>query len=301
MVDIHESINSAMTELGISPESENSTPEQVTETENTEVESEVNGEEVKASQEDNQEGTTLEGEETNEVAPTEVVAEEPKLTAKEFQEIQAAREQLELKEKQITERFAAQEKEFQEKYHEKLKVHDEMDSFLAQVHDNDPDLFDLIQGSFKEFKRQFSNPVFDELRRETQSLRQELNGFKEKASDEVTRTKLDAEINQVKSSLGKDAEAAGVKIDWTKVEDTWADNPKLNIEGAVYALYGANIMKATASKAKVEAVTKKVEGRPTVTTAGSVNRSSAPSIAKVPSDAFGAVKHFAKQLTGKSY
>lgn len=269
-----------------------------TEAQNTEVESEVKAEGTDAiegqGEGNSEESASLEGEETKE-APIE----EPKLTVKEFQEIQAAREQLERQQKAFMEEKAQLEKEFQEKFHDKVKVHDEIDSFFAQLATNDPDLFDLVKGAFQEHQKQFSNPVLDQLRQETQSLRQELDSFKSRASDQVTLTKLDAEFNKFASTIGKEAETAGLKIDRKVIEDMWTKG--LSVEEAFYAKYGAAFAKAKESKAKVETVEKKIAARPAVATAGSVNRSTAPTQAKIPNDAFGAVRHFAKQLTGKSY
>jgi hypothetical protein len=251
------------------------------------------------SDEDDSEIESTEGEEEKPVEVSEEAPiEEPKQTAKEIQEIEAARVELEAKEKAITERFAIQEKEFQEKYHEKLKAHDELDSFLAEVAETDPDLFEVFKEKFQAHQKQYFNPVINELREKNNQLEQKLDTFLKKASDEVTITKLDSEMNKAKASLGKEAEAAGLKVDWQKVEDLWADNPKLSVDAAFYALYGANLTKASASKAKVEAVEKKIQARPSVSTAGSVNRSNSPKAEVVPNNAYDAVRYYAKKLTG---
>lgn len=299
-------LESAMTDLGIDLNSLDADLDFEGEAESMEAEGDATGEEVKTESVDDDSESDLnkqtpEGEEKKEEAPAEEAQEEaPAPTAKELQEIAAARTELEAKEKAFTDRIAAQEKEFQEKYHEKLSTHDQMDDFFAHLADKDPELFDLLKGEFQEHQKQYSNPVLDQFRKEQQELAKSVNEIKQRFSDEATRLKLDSEMNQVKSSLGKDAEAAGIKIDWEKVEDLWADNPKLNLEAAVYAMYGANLTKAMASKAKVETVEKKIQARPAVATAGSVSRSNTPTRANIPTDAFGAVRYFAKQLTGKA-
>lgn len=296
-------VMSAMADLGIDPSTLDDGSDLETEDVSMDASAEVNEEVVETndaefSDDDSDEAPATEGEETKEVQEAAPVVEEPVQTAKEIQEIAAARLELEAKEKAITERFATQEKEFQAKYHEKLKTHDQMDDFFAKLAEKDPDLFDLVKGEFQTHQKEYAQ--FEEFRKETQSLREEINVFKAKASDEVTRTKLDSEMNQVKSTLGKEAEAAGIKVDWSKVEDAWADNPKLDLRKAFYAEHGEALLKASVSKAKVEAVTKKVEARPSVATAGSVQRSSAPIKENIPKDAYGAVRYFAKQITGKA-
>jgi succinate dehydrogenase flavin-adding protein (antitoxin of CptAB toxin-antitoxin module) len=300
------SVYSAASELGIDVATLDEGSDFETETESTEAIGEVNEEAVNTEALDDGESDepTLEGEETE--APIEApemeapIKEEPKLTAKEFQEIQAAKETLELERKAFTEEKVQVEKEFRAQYHEKVQAHDELDSFLTETAQNDPDLFEVIKEKFQAHQKQFNNPVINELKEQNKALNEKLDSFLNKASDEVTRTKLDSEMNQVKSTLGKEAEIAGIKVDWLKVEDAWADNPKLSLENAFYAMYGANLTKAAASKAKVEAVQKKVQARPAVATAGAVKSSNAPTKAAVPSNTFDAVRYFAKQLTGKS-
>jgi succinate dehydrogenase flavin-adding protein (antitoxin of CptAB toxin-antitoxin module) len=295
-------ISDAMSELGIDPSKLDASEETEVASENKEVEASTEETEGEAPKEG--EASDV-GEENKESAPDSeekehAETEVPK-TAKEIQEIEAAKQALEQEKLAFKEEMQNLEKEFEAKYHEKIKTHDEMDAFFSHLEAKDPELFDLLKGEFQEHQKQYSNPVIDQIRKETQELKKELSAFKSKASDEVVNAKLDAEMNQVKSTLGKEAEAAGVKIDWQKVEDMWADNPKLGVESAVYALYGANISKAMASKAKVAQVEKKVAGRPAVSTAGTMKGSNAQSDVSIPSsDVTGWVKHFANQLKGKA-
>lgn len=295
-------VMSAMTELGIDPSSLDDGSDLEIDSASMDASEEINEEEgktedVEFSDDDSEEAPATEGEETS-VEEVALEVAQPEQTAKEIQEIAAARTELEAKEKLFTERMTQEKMDFQKEHHEKLKTHDQMDDFFEKLAEKDPDLFDLLKGEFQEHQKQYSQ--FEEFRKETQSLREEINVFKAKASDEVTRTKLDSEMNQVKSTLGKEAEAAGIKVDWSKVEDAWADNPKLDLRKAFYAEHGEALLKASVSKAKVDAVTKKVEARPSVATAGNIQRSSAPIKENVPKDAYGAVRYFAKQLTGKA-
>lgn len=290
-----------MADLGIDPSSLDASDESESVSEDTEVATE----EVEASEGEAVEGEEVEGKEaqdnnesTGEEEKTEAPIEEPKLTLKEFQEIEAKRQEVEAKEKAFSERVAAQEKEFQEKYLSKVKDFDEMDAFLADLADKDADLFAVIQQAFKEHSKQYSNPVIENLRNETKSLREELNSFKSKASDEVTLTKLDSEMKDVKSTLGKEAEAAGLKVDWSKVEDLWAKG--IDPKKAFMAEYGEALLKARVSKTKVETAVKKVQAQPSVKTAGSMPKANAKASEPKGLSAEGWVHHFAKQLTGKS-
>lgn len=297
-------VHAAASELGFTLDSQEESSSSEVTTESTEAEGETNNEEGKELPQEEVEASedaTLE-EEAPASAETEEVKEEPKLTLKEFQELNAKQVELEAKEKAFMERMQKQETEFREKYQDKLKVHDQFDDFLGHLHAKDPEFFGLIQAEFAEHQKQYSNPVIEQIRQENAAIRQELDSFKNKASDEVTRTKLDSEMNQIKATLGKDAEAAGLKVDWMKIEDAWADNPKLDIKAAFYAIHGEALVKASASKAKVAAVTKKVEGKPSVATAGNVSRSNAKTEDSYKGmNTFDAVRAIASKMTGKSY
>jgi hypothetical protein len=238
-----------------------------------------------------------EGEEKAATRPE--VVEEPKLTAKELQEIEAEKLALNAERENFHKEMKAKETEFLTNYQAKLEEHGQFDAFLDTLAANDPSLFELVKDAFSEHQKQYNNPLLSELRQRQAALEKELSGFKAKASDEVTLTKLDSEFNKFNSSIGKEVEAAGLKIDRKAIEDLWAKG--LTVEEAFYAKYGAAYAKAQASKAKVETVEKKVAARPTVSTAGSVKRSSAPvekDFSKMDSRA--TVGWFARQIAGKT-
>ena len=211
----------------------------------------------------------------------EAPIEEPKLTAKEIQEIATARQAFEQEQKQWQEAMANKEKEFQAQYGEKIQAHNEFDSFLADLNAKDPDLFKLVANEFAEYRKSYSNPAIEKFQSEMAEIKKELKQFKAKASDEVTRTKLDAEVNQVKSTLGKEAEAAGIKVDYKAIEDVWADNPKLSFEEAFEAKYGKALRAAAISKSKVAQAEKKVQAVPKVPTVGAVKRSASPTVSSM--------------------
>lgn len=301
-LDTASEVFSEAEKLGINLDSPDESPDLETESASMEASEEVKEEAVETeSDEDGTEEAPSNTEEEEPAAPATEVVEEPKLTLKEFQEIENAKKSLETERQAFMEEKAKMEKDFQEQYHEKVKTHDQMDDFFAHLSAKDPELFDLIKGEFAEHQKQYSNPVFNELKQKNAELEKKLDSFLNKTSDEVTRTKLDSEMTKVKSTLGKEAEAAGIKIDWAKVEDVWADNPKLSVDQALFAIYGQNMMKASASKASVASAEKKVAARPSVPTAGSVNRSNAP-VAKDFSSmkTRDVVGYFAKQLAGKA-
>jgi hypothetical protein len=295
----------AVKSVGIDPSTLDQGSDFIDQSQGTEAESEVENTEGETEEAapDGEEGelesetVTPEGEEKTEgEAAAEKVEEEPKLTAKEFREIEAKRLELEAKEKAITDRFAAQEKEFQEKYHDKIRDFEQVDGFLGNVAETDPELYELIQERFGEYQKQFSHPVITQQKQKIEALEKKIDSFMNKASDEVTLTKLEADKNQLKATLVKDAESAGLKIDMKSLEDTWAKYPGMPLEEAFYAKYGAAYAKAIHSKAKVEQAEKKVASRPAVATAGAVKRSASPAKDNVPSDAFSAVRYFASKL-----
>jgi hypothetical protein len=292
--------------LGIDLNSLDADSDFETPTESTEAEGEASEEGVKEEGEltDENEDSELEqtdGEETQEAQEKpaeETPKEEPQLTAKEHQELQAAREELAKERQAFTEERAQVEKELREQYSEKLTRFDELDAFLADYAERDPDAFGLFKNDFQEYQRQYSNPVINSLKTQIESLTKEVGQFKAKASDEVTLTKLDTELKNFMSTTGKEAEAAGIKIDSKVIEDLWAKG--LTVEEAFNAKYGAAFLKLSVSKAKAATVEKKVQARPPVATAGNVNRSNSPVKEAVPTNAFDAVRYYAKQLTGKS-
>jgi succinate dehydrogenase flavin-adding protein (antitoxin of CptAB toxin-antitoxin module) len=236
---------------------------------------------------------------TQEEAPVTEEATEEK-TAKEIQEIEALKAALDAEKSSFMEERQKIETEFVQQYAEKLKAHDEFDAFLTTLASKDPELFSLLQDEYKEHAKAYSNPVLDQFKKQQEEMARSLSEIKQRFSDEATRIKYDAELNQVKSTVGKEAESLGVKADWKLVEEVWKDNPKLSLEEAFHAKYGPSMAKAAASKAKVEAVEKKVQSRPVVSTSGTVQRSNSRPSTVVPTDAFDAVRHFARQFAGKN-
>lgn len=300
MIDTQKAMSEAMTELKIDPSSLDANEDFEGEADNKEVE----GEAVEGAVEDAEGGkqnepSDLNGEEKNEAAPTEQApVEEPKLTAKEFQELAAREQKIAEMEKAFTEKMALREKEFSEKFEEKVKAHDELDIFLAHLADTDSEVWDLFKGSYQNWQREFNNPAVQALREKNEALEKKLDAFMQRGTDQLTIAKLETEKNQLKSTLGKEAEAAGLKVDWDKLDETWAKYPGMPLEEAFYAKYGASLMKAKESKAKVEVAEKKVQSRPTVSTAGNIKAAAKNTQEVVPSDAFGAVHYYAKKLAG---
>jgi hypothetical protein len=299
MFDVESGMSQAMAELGINPDSLDEGSDLEIETESKEATGEIKEEEVDAdpiSNEDSEETEqALDGEEVADSLEAEKPSEEAPVETEKAQEIETAKQNLEVEKKAFYDEKLKLEKDFQEKYSEKLKAHDDLDTFLGFVADKNPDLFEEFKSAYQEHREK--NAMLDQFREETNTLRAELEQFKAKASDQVTITKLEAELNQVKSTLGKEAEEIGLKIDWEKVTEKWATMPGSDIAFIAYGMYGANIAKAAASKAKVEAVTKKVSARPTVSTVGSVQKSNAPASGlREGASAFDAVNYFAKQL-----
>lgn len=302
MSDATQEVFAQAANLGINLDSQEESSSTEVETESMEAEGETASEEVNPDLEveGNQEAETeISDEDASATAETKTVEEEPKLTLKQFQELQAKEQEIATKEKAFMERMQAQEKEFNEKYHEKVKVHDQMDDFLAHLAEKDADLFEIIKGEFAEHQKQYSNPVYNSIKTEMEQLRQELGQFKNKASDEVTLTKLDGEMEKFNSTIGKEAEAAGLKVDRKVIEEMWVKG--LSVKEAFYAKYGPAFAKASASKAKLATVVKKTEARPAVSTVGTIGKSNTPGKAEVPRDAFDAVNYFASKLTGKKY
>lgn len=270
---IDSDVSSALADLGVDESILNEGQETEVEADDTEVEGETEQSESTDAT-DEEEGETEVATESTEEEDTEAPKEEPKLTLKEFQEIQAEREKLDAERKSFQEEKQSMEKEFHAKYSQKASSFDELDAFLEHLAEKDPDVFGIMQAEFKEFGKQYSNPAVSKLENELKGLRDELNSFRSKASDDVTLTKLDSEFEKFNSTLGKEAEAAGLKVDRKAIEVLWEKG--LTVNEAFYAKYGEAFAKASASKAKVAAVEKKIQGRPAVKTSGTANKAKLP-------------------------
>jgi hypothetical protein len=215
----------------------------------------------------------------NEAAPSETAdqntesegsEEAPKEIAKEAQDYQAKIEAFEAEKKAYQDEKLAYEKEFKEKYAAKVEDYDKIDSFLTDIAQNDSEVFELVQDAYAKWLKE--NGINEKVSKEIASLKEEIKSFKAKASDEVTLTKLDAEVNEFKKTLGKQAEESGIKIDYKAVEDYWAKAGG-SFKEAVFAKYGESLMKAAASKAKIAESVKKTAAIPKVATTGNLNRS----------------------------
>lgn len=274
--DTQEYLGLSMSELGLSADADGV---ETSGQDGTEAATEIKEDEGSESQE--LEGNATEGEATEESpdgdnTATEVVAEEPKLTRKEFLEIEQARTSFEAEKTAWMQEMESKKQEFETQYEEKIKTHDELDSFLAEIASTEPDLFEEIKAKFQNHQKQYSNPVIDKLRKEQEAMKKELGTFKARASDEVVINKLTSEMKELQGTVIKEAEAYGLKIDPKTIEDLWADS-KLPPRQAFFAVYGEQMLKAQASKAKVSHVEKKLASAPKVSTAGSVKKSnSAP-------------------------
>lgn len=268
----NEVLNSAL-ELGFQVEPSDGELELTRQSEGTEAAAEEVSEEVEASaeseQSESQDGEEVEGEEAPQTEIQEVSEEE---TANENQEVEILRSTFEAKEKI----FNAEKEQYQQQlqeHQEKVQTHDQIDGFLADLAERDPDLFNVFKDEFTKFNKQFSNPVLDDLRSKQAALEKELMQFKSKASDEVTLTKLDSEMKDFKASIGKEAETAGIKVDYQSIEDMWAKG--LTVKEAFFAKYGDSYAKARESKAKLAIAEKKAANLTKTPTAGSVKKTNA--------------------------
>lgn len=300
---VSQGMSSAMSDLGISPDSIDGDSDLEVTNDSMDAEVETNEEVVESALEDDEddssEAEAPEGEEKSVEPIAEEVIEEPKLTAKQFQEIEAAKQTLEVERKAFHDEKQKMEVEFNEKFHEKVKAHDELDSWLAHVANNDPDLFEVIKEGFQGYQNAANTPEMKALKGEQDALKNELKAIKEQFSNVNTIQKLDAEMTQLKSTLGKEAELAGIKVDWSKVEDVWAKG--IDPEAGFYAVYGKAFQQAAVSKAKVSAVTKKESSRPQVSTAGTMGRANTSNeVSFKGKQTRDVLSHFAKQFSGKA-
>jgi hypothetical protein len=100
-------------------------------------------------------------------------------------------------------------------------------------------------------------------------------------------------------TLGKEAASLGVKVDSKVIEDLWAKG--LTHEEAFNAKYGAALRAAALSKAKVEIATKKVAAQPSVTTAGSMKRSTTATTKDISQMSWDeAIRHATNKVLGKA-
>lgn len=114
-----------------------------------------------------------------------------------------------------------------------------------------PDVFEEVQALFDGTRRQYDNPMF---KNQIESLRKEFSETQNSLKQRENQAIVD-QFEREKASMSdieKSMTDLGVKVDWDKVKSEWA-NTGMDLKKVVGSLYFESIAKAQASKEKVAA------------------------------------------------
>lgn len=148
-----------------------------------------------------------------------------------------------------------------QKHQEQLRELEQWSFALDQLKQSAPDIFEEIQRAYTGVKQQFTNPI---LEQQLKAIREEMEPLKKNLTqreNELILKGFESEWEASKS-VEQSLSELGIKLDKDQVMKEWA-NTGLSVNKVIGALYGEQILKAQASKAKVATVQKKVAAKPT--------------------------------------
>lgn len=154
-----------------------------------------------------------------------------------------------------------------ESFDKRLQELDQWTFTLNNLQENAPDLFEEVQRAYSSTAKQFSNPVLDQ---QLAAIRAELAETKKglaQREDKLVVDGFESEYSAM-SALEQSAKELGVTVSKDEIKKKWAATG-LSAEEVFGAMYGASILKAQASKAKVAQVTAKTSAKPTGSAGGS--------------------------------
>jgi len=163
-----------------------------------------------------------------------------------------------------------------EKHQQQLAELEQWSFALNQLKQEAPDLFEEVQRKYDGVKSQFSNPI---LEQQLKAIREEMEPLKKslhQRENEVILKGFESEFDAEKA-IEQSLKELGVNVDKEAVKREWASTG-LPVKKVIGALYGEQILKAQASKAKVATVQKKVAAKPTGAATASRPGSRAPEV-----------------------
>lgn len=182
-------------------------------------------------------------------------AEEAKAKAEEFQKMEA-----EFKTK--SEALVQQE----QKLASVVSENQVMESIIARMQQDDPELFDhiakLYRAEVASFERQ--KPIVGKFEGEIGELRKQIGELKngsEKEKLSKIKEGWEKDLSDVQAKFAPALNKLGVKASWDKVKETWAADVsgKMSVEQALYAVHGQDIAKANESYKKMLATKNKTQ------------------------------------------
>lgn len=153
-----------------------------------------------------------------------------------------------------------------------IRLKQQWDFCMDTMKSDDPVLFEQIQDYFQQTSRHFSNPVMDaQIQRLTQEI-ENLKGQTTKQEDKRILDDFNVEINSVKAKHQPNLDALGLTVDWDgKIKTAWANGAE-TVEKALFAAYGADMIKLYQSKGKLADVKNKAKSSNKVLNAKSIGR-----------------------------
>ena len=140
-----------------------------------------------------------------------------------------------------------------ESYQQQLQQYQIWDLTLSNIKQEDPELFEDLVARSKQSSKYFENPVATAQYKALQKEIEELKGQNKAREQDLIRRQFDAEFGEQSTLLAQLDKELGLKVDREKIREEWIKSGA-GVERAIGALYGVQIAKLRASKAKVSAV-----------------------------------------------
>lgn len=152
-----------------------------------------------------------------------------------------------------------------------LQLAQQRDSFLAQLENSDPGLFQDIQNRFQQFTQQYNNPVIQDAQTKIQSLEERIETMGQEREDEQIRKEFETDLSATKDKYRGAIEKLGLKVDWDKVKQNYIDGAK-TVGSAFLQEYGDQLMTRYESRQKVENTKRRAEAARKAPTVATTNR-----------------------------
>jgi hypothetical protein len=148
-----------------------------------------------------------------------------------------------------------------------LRELQQMKHALAKIQKSAPDIFSEFQEAYSAAGEYFDNPVYNQ---QFAQLKAELDETKKMLSTRENKVILDS-FDKDKSAFAATEQSwkeLGITVDWDKAKQKWAQTG-LSLEETLNSMYASTVLKAMASKSKVDTTKRKVAARPAGAASGS--------------------------------
>ena len=157
---------------------------------------------------------------------------------------------------QRVEEVSKSQKDFEQKFQELEQWMFTLDQLKTEA----PDIFEEVQRAHSGTQKQYSNPILTKQLAEFKSQLDQVTKGLEQRENKLVLDGFDSEFAKA-AHLEQSLKELGITVSKEDVKKEWA-NTGLGAEQVIGMLYGAKLMQAQASKAKVEQTKQKVNAKP---------------------------------------